>query len=123
MNARDIPNLVCNPDMKPFLFMDRNEWAINDGPSSSQGLLSTSGGRDRKPEPVRRRWTRLHHARSAWTAGKRRELRPFEEEGKKCAIHIARRNFRATEERKKILPHCNDQRLIGRTGMRSRDFG
>lgn len=36
--------------MKPFRFMERNEWAINDGQSSSQGLLSTSGGHDRKPD-------------------------------------------------------------------------
>ena len=40
--------------MKPFPFMERKDWAINDGPySPSLSLLNHLCGRDRKPKPMR----------------------------------------------------------------------
>lgn len=33
---------VCFPDMKPSHFIDRKEWAINDGQNPSQDLLVSS---------------------------------------------------------------------------------
>lgn len=64
---------------------------------------------------MRRYWTRLHHARSEETGGKRRELRPLEKRkrGIERDAH-ENRNFKETEERKKILPPCNNQEMIGR---------
>lgn len=37
-----IKSRVCFPDMKPSHFIDRKEWAINDGQNPSQDLLASS---------------------------------------------------------------------------------
>lgn len=59
--------MVCNPDMKPFHLMEREEWAINDGieTPSSQDLVNL-GGRDRMPKPVRLCLARQHHPKLLW---------------------------------------------------------